>query len=115
MTHSSVPVQVETTDREVRDDQDLALDCSRLLLDFCWGGKGRDPRGLTCHVDSGSCPQFSISCDWEEPSDCYTDEPAWDLCEDVCFWNCPAGFMIDYVNSYGSARWEFNCACHIVG
>jgi hypothetical protein len=85
------------------------------FLTFVGVARVATQEALTCHVDSGSCPQFSISCDWEEPSDCYTDEPAWDLCEDVCFWNCPAGFMIDYVNSYGSACWEFNCACHIVG
>jgi hypothetical protein len=88
------------------------------LLLFLLLASGHTVRGedaLTCHVDGGTCPSFELSCDWDEPSDCWNEEPVWNLCDDTCWSRCPTGFQTDYVASSGSACFAFDCECHYVG
>lgn len=91
---------------------------SALLLLLLVVASGRTIQGenvLSCYVVSGTCPSFELLCDWEEPSDCWNEEPVWDLCDETCWSECPIGFQTDYVASTGSACFGFDCECHYVG
>ena len=68
---------------------------------------------LDCHVvGQQGCPNSpytEITCDWEEPSECANEEPAYDFCEDICT-QCPTG-RVDYYMTEGNPCGIFNCWC----
>ena len=59
--------------------------------------------------NSPGVSRISITCDWDEPDDCASQEPALDECVDRCFWECSQS--VYYPETYGNPCGNFNCAC----
>ena len=66
---------------------------------------------LHCYMTGGICPGFGITCDWDDPDDCSSQEAAYDLCVELCFTECSPGRNVDYGNTFGNPCGQFTCWC----